>query len=429
MKPTAVLVNTSRGPVVDEAALADALAAGQIFAAGLDVFEHEPEVEERLLSLENVVIIPHLGSATVDTRDAMGSFAVRERVRGARRHTAAHAAESRRVPRVSAVTDRGAGAPSRRDGPRSRALRQNVRLLTTMLGDAIAESGGADLLAEVETLRKATIALRGKPTDARRERVMSLRRPPGRRASRGPDPGVHLLLPAGQPRGGTPPHSNAARPQPNGQAPSGLIGALDVDPSVYDDLRITPVLTAHPTEAKRRAVVEHLWRIGSLLEQLEDLPLGASEEQEVRRSMREEIAGLWRTDPIRPHRPEPLDEVRAMLALFDQTIFTTLPAVYREIDRKLDAEGSGTRPPAFKPFLRWGTWVGGDRDGNPSVTAEVTRASHGHPIGPRTSRAGGGIAPNRANAVGFGSRRAAEQSAPPRARSRRRGDARPSRGS
>ncbi len=77
MKPTAVLVNSSRGPVVDESALADALAGGQIFAAGLDVFEHEPEVEERLLSLENVVVIPHLGSATVDTRNAMGHLAVR----------------------------------------------------------------------------------------------------------------------------------------------------------------------------------------------------------------------------------------------------------------------------------------------------------------------------------------------------------------
>jgi glyoxylate reductase len=71
-----VLVNTSRGPVVDEDALADALAAGEIFAAGLDVFEREPEVSERLLELDNVVVIPHLGSATVDTRDAMGHLAV-----------------------------------------------------------------------------------------------------------------------------------------------------------------------------------------------------------------------------------------------------------------------------------------------------------------------------------------------------------------
>ena len=76
MKPSAVLVNTSRGPVVDETALADALRSGEIFAAGLDVFEKEPEVAAALLELENAVVIPHLGSATIDTRDAMGNLAV-----------------------------------------------------------------------------------------------------------------------------------------------------------------------------------------------------------------------------------------------------------------------------------------------------------------------------------------------------------------
>ena len=72
MRPDAILVNTSRGPVVDEAALAEALASGEIAGAGLDVYEREPEVAEALRSLPNVVLAPHLGSATHETRVAMG---------------------------------------------------------------------------------------------------------------------------------------------------------------------------------------------------------------------------------------------------------------------------------------------------------------------------------------------------------------------
>jgi glyoxylate reductase len=76
MKPDAVLVNTSRGPIVDEAALVEALASGRIAGAALDVFEREPEVHPGLLGLDNVVLVPHLGSATAATREAMGMLCV-----------------------------------------------------------------------------------------------------------------------------------------------------------------------------------------------------------------------------------------------------------------------------------------------------------------------------------------------------------------
>jgi len=86
MKPTSVLVNTSRGPVVDEAALADALEAGVIAAAGLDVFEHEPEVHPKLLRLENALIVPHIASASVATRTRMCVMAAENVVAGLSGH-------------------------------------------------------------------------------------------------------------------------------------------------------------------------------------------------------------------------------------------------------------------------------------------------------------------------------------------------------
>ena len=91
MKPTAVLVNTSRGPVVDEAALAEALERKTIWAAGVDVFEREPQVHPKLLELENATLVPHIGSASVDTRLKMCMMAV---------ENAAAALEGRRPPNL-----------------------------------------------------------------------------------------------------------------------------------------------------------------------------------------------------------------------------------------------------------------------------------------------------------------------------------------
>jgi glyoxylate reductase len=74
MKPTAILINTARGPIVDEAALVEALRAGRIAAAGFDVYEHEPQLAPGLTELPNVVLLPHLGSATTATRQRMSQM-------------------------------------------------------------------------------------------------------------------------------------------------------------------------------------------------------------------------------------------------------------------------------------------------------------------------------------------------------------------
>ena len=88
----------------------------------------------------------------------------------------------------------------------------------------------------------------------------------------------------------------------------------------------------------------------------------------------EEITGLWRTAQLRRDRPTPLDEVRSVMAVFDATLFRLVPATYRALEQALTGRRAGPAPP-FGAYLRWGSWVGGDRDGNPSVTAETTRAA------------------------------------------------------
>lgn len=151
--------------------------------------------------------------------------------------------------------------------------------------------------------------------------------------------------------------------------------APEVCAALFDRVQVHSVVTAHPTEARRRAVIETLERIGPQIDRLDDPRLTKAEEAEIRRRLLEEIAVLWRTAQLRREKPTPLDEVRTVMTIFDETIFRVVPMVYRELDRALDPEKVGARPSVAKAFLAWGSWVGGDRDGNPHVTAKVTRAA------------------------------------------------------
>jgi phosphoenolpyruvate carboxylase len=164
------------------------------------------------------------------------------------------------------------------------------------------------------------------------------------------------------------------------------LAAAGTDPGrLLDHLSIEPVLTAHPTEARRRTAIIALRRIERLVERLHDLHLTPEEDGDIRRRLREEITILWRTAHLRSVSPSPLDEVRSALAFFDATLFTAVPRLYRSVDAALDLLGpplvepaardsgrTGTRPPRVPAFLHLGSWIGGDRDGNPYVTAEIT---------------------------------------------------------
>src|SRR6478609_6232156 len=156
-----------------------------------------------------------------------------------------------------------------------------------------------------------------------------------------------------------------------------LAGEVGRDEAVrrLQELEFRPVLTAHPTEARRRSVSRAIRRISDLLAERDALAAGGTSRAENDRRILEEIDTLWRTSPLRAQKPTVLDEVRTVMNIFDTTLFDTFPTVYRRLDDWLSGEGAGRREPAVRPFVRLGSWIGGDRDGNPNVTAEVTRAA------------------------------------------------------
>jgi phosphoenolpyruvate carboxylase len=261
-------------------------------------------------------------------------------------------------------------------------MRRDVRLLGDLLGEVLRESGGQDLLDDVERLRRAVIAARRSAEDALDEISAMIAAWPLDRAEAVAHAFTvyfHLANLAEERQ-----RIRTLRERDTGDQPVRESLAYAVATirdrhgsgrvtSLLTDLRVHPVLTAHPTEARRRAVTEALRRIGALLTNLDDGRLGASEHAEVRRRLREEIDLLWRTSALRAAAMQPLDEVRAAMTAFDETLFRVVPALYRSLDRALSGPASGQVPSAAPSFLRFGSWIGADRDGNPFVTAEVTR--------------------------------------------------------
>ena len=138
--------------------------------------------------------------------------------------------------------------------------------------------------------------------------------------------------------------------------------------ALFDRALVMPVLTAHPTEARRRSALEHMVRIEQLLGELD-----VTGRSRIAAELDADVLGFHATEDARARRPTPLDEVENSLDVFRRSLLDVTPRIYRTIEDRLTARfGEPWRLPAF---LRWGTWVGGDRDGNPNVTAAVTRAT------------------------------------------------------
>ncbi len=277
-------------------------------------------------------------------------------------------------------------------------LTAEVRLLGSLLGQVITEQAGSAVFELVEHIRRSMISLRqDDDPEVRRRLDAELDR-----LDLGTSEAVitafslyFQLVNLVEARGRVRALRRRERAARDGVLDDSLaeaistlrrLGRTDAElDAALRELSISLVLTAHPTEARRRTTLLALHRCALLLERLDDPRLTPSDDREVRRRLREEITGLWRTSDLRAVAPTPLDEVRTAMAFFDATIFTLVPGLYRGLDSAVDppmsrrraagptdAGRTGTRPPRVQPFLHWGSWIGGDRDGNPGVTADVT---------------------------------------------------------
>ncbi|MGE0061874.1 MAG: phosphoenolpyruvate carboxylase [Xanthobacteraceae bacterium] len=175
-------------------------------------------------------------------------------------------------------------------------------------------------------------------------------------------------------------HAIAGSPPRRGSVADALARAFaaglppDAVNAFFNGARISPVLTAHPTEVRRRSTMRLEIAVAELLAQRERADLTPDEKAETDEQLSRVVLTLWQTNLLRRTRLDVLDEVTNGLSYFDYTFFRELPRLYAGIEDQLAAAG-GTPGSPLHSFLTIGSWIGGDRDGNPFVTAETLRAT------------------------------------------------------
>ncbi|HET7761082.1 MAG TPA: phosphoenolpyruvate carboxylase [Phycicoccus sp.] len=252
------------------------------------------------------------------------------------------------------------------------SMLEDLQLLTGLHRQVLEESGRADLLALTDELEARC---RGERPGSPEDLVASLDPDSTARIARLLTVHLHLTNLAEERQ-----RVRSLRREDGefgGGAETGDIGpaVAEAGPDArarLERMRIHPVLTAHPTEARRRAVASALRRIAEHLDVHDDEGSGPSERARARRHILEDIDILQRTSTLRITRPTPADEVKTVLTVFRQSLIDAVPRFQRAVEAAL-TEAGGADPTPLPPVIRFGSWVGGDRDGNPFVTAEVTR--------------------------------------------------------
>ncbi|PWT93652.1 MAG: phosphoenolpyruvate carboxylase, partial [Blastocatellia bacterium] len=271
-------------------------------------------------------------------------------------------------------------------------LRRDVRSLGRLLGEVLKEQVGNELFAAVEELRLLLIEHRERPTQdtsgksliERAEEIVS-----HMNVEQAHDMtkafATYFELTNLAETNHRKRRRRAAQSSPEVLAqPGSFLGTLRRmhDAGITEQqardwlnkIEVTLVFTAHPTEVARRTVLFKRQRIAEELEQLDRLPLTERDAEKHEQAIIAEITGLWQTDEVRRRRPTVRDEIKMGLDYYPSVLFKTLPELYDELASDFrEAYGIELSGRELPRFVRFGSWIGGDRDGNPNVTPECTR--------------------------------------------------------
>ncbi|QHT45712.1 phosphoenolpyruvate carboxylase [Halobacillus sp. ACCC02827] len=272
----------------------------------------------------------------------------------------------------------------RKSNDHTTPLRRDIRSLGKMLGHVLVHHGGEELLNKVETIRQWTKDLRSNPDPATyqqlKQEIQNLEPPMRAQVIRAFSIYFHLVNIAEQNHRIRRRREYQIR-EDHGVQPFSLESAVlnlknnnfskDVIQDVLHHLSLELIITAHPTEATKRTVLEIQKRIATILQKLDHPQLTQRERESLQESLQNEVTVLWQTDELRERKPTVMDEVRNGLYYFDETLFDVLPEIHQELEARLE-EQYPDEEWSVPNFLRFGSWIGGDRDGNPNVTPDIT---------------------------------------------------------